>query len=183
MAMIALNRDTIRADATLRAGSWEMGYFRAPTALELSEQTLGIIGFGHIGQQTARFASALGMRVVVATRTPDRVADLAPFGVSRLVGLDEMDTVLAESDFVLLATALSSETEDLIGAAELALMKPESSLINVARAGLVDEDALFDALRYRRIRGAAIDVWWGEPLAPDQSPHGLHSNPSAAGSG
>lgn len=81
-----------------------------------------------------------------------------------------MDTVLAESDFVLLATALSSETEDLIGAAELALMKPESSLINVARARLVDEDALFDALRDRRIRGAAIDVWWGEPLAPDQSP-------------
>jgi len=170
MTMIALNRDTIRADATLRAGSWELGYFRAPTAMELSEQTLGIIGFGHIGQEAARLSSALGMRVIAATRTPDKVADPALFGVSRLVGLDEMNTVLGESDFVLLATALSSETENLIGAAELALMKPESSLINVARARVVDEDALFDALKNRRIKGAAIDVWWGEPLAPDESP-------------
>lgn len=170
MAMIALNRDTLRADATLRSGSWELGYFRPPTIPELSEQTLGIIGFGHIGQQTARFASALGMKVIAATRTPGRVADPAELGVSRVVGLEEMGTVLAESDFVLLATALTSDTTGLIGAKELALMSPQSSLINVARARVVDEDALFAALRNRDIKSAALDVWWGEPLAPDQKP-------------
>jgi phosphoglycerate dehydrogenase-like enzyme len=170
MSMIALNRDAFRVDATFRTGSWEMSYFNAPTAVELTEQTLGIIGFGHIGQQCALLASALGMRVVAATRSPDKVVDPSQFGVSQVVGLGDMAEVLAQSDFVLLATALSAETENLIGAGELAALKSGGSLINVSRARVVDEDALFGALSDGRIKGAALDVWWGEPLAPEETP-------------
>lgn len=170
MAMIALNRQVLTADRDLRQGNWALSYFRKSFAPELGGQTLAIIGLGHIGRQAARLARAFGMRVIAATRTVPPAAESAAFGLDTVVGIDDRGTVMGQADFVLIATAASPQTEGLIGAAELAQMRPTAHLINVSRAGLVDEQALYQALKSGAIGGAALDVWYREPQAPGQTP-------------
>jgi phosphoglycerate dehydrogenase-like enzyme len=170
MAMVALNRDVLIADQALRRQNWDRSYFRAQFPPELSSQTLAIIGLGHIGRQAAAVARAMGMRLVAATRTPPSQAESNHLGLSRCVRLEHMAEVVAEADFVLVALASTPETIGIIGARELARMKPDGCLINVARANLVDEASLYDALRNRTIKGAALDVWYSEPTRPDDHP-------------
>jgi phosphoglycerate dehydrogenase-like enzyme len=170
MAMIALDRRLFAADRTLRAGSWELSGRHGTFTPGLSGQTLGIIGFGRIGKRLAAMAQTFGMRVITATRTPPPSQDWKALGLTLAVGMDEFETALGDSDFVVLTLAYNEETKGLLDAKSLELMKPSAHLVNVARGGVVEEGALYAALNEGRIAGAALDVWWNEPEVPSQSP-------------
>ena len=131
---------------------------------EVAGATLGLIGVGSIGRRVAPMASALGMRVIAVR---EHIEKGAPEGVEAVFAPSELDKLLSQSDFVIMAAPLISATEGLLNAERLALMKPDGFLINVGRGPQVDEDALADALRNRRIAGAALDVFEHEPLPPD----------------
>jgi phosphoglycerate dehydrogenase-like enzyme len=128
---------------------------------EIQGKTLGVVGFGRIGRELGDLASRLDMCVVACDPyvQKENVGD-----AFRLVTLDQL---LSESDFVVLTTALTSETRYMIDAAELARMKPSAYLINVGRGGLVNESALLSALQRQQIAGAGLDVWEKEPVSPD----------------
>ena len=128
----------------------------------LKGKTLGIIGFGAVGQEIAKFARALGMRVVATRKSgqPHLLADA-------IYGPKDMGKVLAESDFVIVAVPLTPETHGLIGPTQLAQMKRGAFLINLSRGGIVDEAALVQSLRQRQLAGAALDVFDQEPLLRD----------------
>ena len=128
---------------------------------ELSGKTVGIIGLGPIGQGTAHRAKAFGMRTLGLRRSSTPVA-----GVDELLtGPEGLKRLVAESDFVVIAAALTGETQALIGAEQLARMKSNAWLINIARGGLVDEPALIAALQAGQIGGACLDVFRQEPLS------------------
>ncbi len=129
---------------------------------ELAGLTMLIIGLGQIGQAIAERASAFGMRVWGSRRSPRPVP-----GVERVVGEGEWRSLLPQADMVVIATPLTPHTRGMFGRAELALMKPDAYLINIARGEIVDEAALIDALREHRIAGAGLDVFAREPLPPD----------------
>ncbi len=135
------------------------------TQAELHGQTVGIIGLGPIGRGVAARAGAFGMRTLGLRRTPSPV----PHVDETLTGPDGLARLLTESDFVVVAAALTGESRALLGAAQITQMKPTAWLINIARGGLVDEDALIAALRERRLGGACLDVFAREPL-PAESP-------------
>lgn len=131
--------------------------------LEVTGHTLGIIGFGEIGTETARRARAFGMSVIYNKRT--RLP--AHIETAEQVIFAEKDELLQTADFVLLASPLTPETEKMIGARELTLMKPTAFLLNISRGGVVDEAALVDALQNQRIAGAGLDVFVYEPIPYD----------------
>jgi phosphoglycerate dehydrogenase-like enzyme len=131
---------------------------------EIAGATLGLIGVGSIGGRVAQMASALGMRVIAVR---EHVEKETPEGVEAVFPAAALDEVLKQSDFAVLAAPLIAATQKLIDAERLAAMKPEACLINVGRGAQVDEAALVDALRSRRIAGAAFDVFEQEPLPPD----------------
>lgn len=134
----------------------------APTGLEIAGKTLGIIGLGASGSELARMALALGMRVMASRARPAEPVAL-PIDV---VGPEELHRILAASDFISLHAPLNERTRGMIGRHQLRLMKPSAYLINIARAALVDYEALRDALRDHAIAGAAADVFWSEPADP-----------------
>lgn len=120
---------------------------------ELSGKTLGIIGYGELGQAVARVAEAFGMQILLAQRP----------GGAPLPGRLPLDTLLTQADILSLHCPLTEQTHNLIGSRELALMKPDALLINTARGGIVDEEALADALGNGRLGGAGVDVLTREP--------------------
>ena len=120
---------------------------------ELSGRKLGIVGYGELGRSVARVAEAFGMQVLLAVRPGSEACD----------GRMPLEQMLAEVDVLSLHCPLTADTQGLIGAAELALMQPHALLINTARGGIVDEQALADALRNNRLGGAAVDVLSSEP--------------------
>jgi phosphoglycerate dehydrogenase-like enzyme len=130
----------------------------------LAGKTLGILGLGAIGQEVARKAAALEMRVIGTRRTPAPVP-----GVERVVGPDRTREVLAEADFVLLLLPSTAETRGIVNRDTLALMKPSAHLLNFARGDLVVDADLVAAVRDRTIAGAVLDVFRVEPL-PQESP-------------
>lgn len=144
-------------DRAVRAGEWEaqdcFSYFPYPMH-EVCGKTLGIFGFGDIGKRVAKAAAALDMKVLVHTRT---LPENCPY---ELVGKKEL---FSRSDMLTLHCPLTEQTEKLINKDTLALMKRDAILINTARGGLVDEDALYDALTSGRIKAAALDVLGQEP--------------------
>lgn len=132
---------------------------------ELHGKTAGIIGLGPIGRGTARLTKAFGMRTLGLRRS-----SASAEGVDEvLTGPEGLTRLLEESDFVVIAAALTGETRALIGAEQLARMKPAAWLLNIARGGLVDEPALIAALQAEQIGGACLDVFAQEPL-PESSP-------------
>ncbi|MDZ7780159.1 MAG: D-2-hydroxyacid dehydrogenase [Gemmatimonadota bacterium] len=164
------------AVANQRRGCWSTDpfYNGSVPPTELSEATVGIVGFGGIGREVARRVAALGAHVVAAKRTPPTSSDgelesVAGGGsVGRRIelvhGATGRDTVLRESDVVVLAAPDTPETRDLIDAEALSRMKAGAVLINVGRGRLVVEEALVDALRTGHLRGAGLDVFRTEPL-------------------
>jgi phosphoglycerate dehydrogenase-like enzyme len=155
--MIALSHHMLAKDRMVRESRWSDRSQRMGS--ELRERTLGLIGFGGIGRAVTRMLSGFRMAppLVFDPFLPPEVA--AEHG-ARLVPLDEL---LAGSDFVSLHCPLNEKTRGLIGGRELALMKPTAFLLNTARGGIVDEDALFEALAAKRIAGAALDCFDVEP--------------------
>jgi D-3-phosphoglycerate dehydrogenase len=153
--LVALARNIPQAHAALMEGRWERSSWGG---VELAEKTLGILGFGRIGQQVARRAVGLQMRVVAYDPfvSAERFRELG-------VESDTIDGVLARADFVTLHLPLNDETRGVIGVSSLAKMKPGARLINAARGELVDETALDQALRAGTLAGAALDVWPQEP--------------------
>jgi phosphoglycerate dehydrogenase-like enzyme len=131
---------------------------------ELAGATLGLIGVGSIGRRVAQMASALGMRVIAVR---EHVGNGCPEGVAQVFTPDAVNEMLRQSDFVVMAAPLIQATEKLINTERLAVMKPDAYLINVGRGAQVDEAALAEALRGRRIAGAALDVFEHEPLPAD----------------
>jgi phosphoglycerate dehydrogenase-like enzyme len=166
-AMIALTRSFARLDTSLRQGRWNsqwaIGTDAPPLWPELAGKTLGILGFGQIGQAVARRAAAFDMRICAVRRGPQ--TDL-PDGVDYVGGPDRIDDVLAAADYLAVTLSLSSETRRLMDATRMQSMKSGAFLINVARAEIFDEAALYEALASRRLAGAALDVWYRYPSEP-----------------
>lgn len=153
-------------------GSRGAGYKGRPFHGELGGKTLGIVGLGSIGAEVARRAAAFDMRVIATTRSrrPSLPPNVSWAGVG--TGAD-LDRLLAESDYVLLACPLTEETAGLINTARLSKMKPTAVLVNVARGAVVEEKDLWEAMTTSKIAAAIIDVWWGEHASGDVSQRGL----------
>jgi phosphoglycerate dehydrogenase-like enzyme len=167
-AMIALTRSFGRLDAGLRQGQWEsqeaIGTPAPPLWPELAGKTLGILGFGHIGEALARRALAFDMRVCAIRR---HAQSAMPGSVSFIGGLERLDDVLRRADYLAVTLPLSPETRGLLDQRRLRLMKPTAYLINIARAEIIDEVALWRALASRELAGAALDVWYRYPTAAE----------------
>jgi phosphoglycerate dehydrogenase-like enzyme len=160
MFMLVLSKRLFELDRLTRAGRWDLR--GGVMGFELKGRTLGIIGLGHTGSGLAELVAPFEMRVLAYSPHAD------PEQARRLnVALVTLDEVLRESDFVALHCRLTDETRGLIGARELALMKPTAYLINMARGPVVEHAALVQALTERRIAGAGLDVFHTEPLPAD----------------
>jgi phosphoglycerate dehydrogenase-like enzyme len=148
------------ADAKLREGEWAY-WAGSPGALrtELASQTIGLLGFGHIGKAIAARAKAFGMRVVVANRSPVASSTL----VDESCGLDRLQTFMGRADAIVVSLPLSDQTEGIVGIPEISAMRSDATILNVGRGPVIDEQALFDALSRRRIGGAVIDTWYSYP--------------------
>jgi phosphoglycerate dehydrogenase-like enzyme len=140
----------------------EHGLWKPITGATLNGRTLGIIGYGAIGSAAAERARPFGMKIAVLRRHPSRSA--ADALVDKSYGPAQLHDLMAASDYLLLAAPLTPATRGLVGAAELAAMKPSAVVINVGRGPVIDEAALIGALESNRIRGAALDVFNTEPL-------------------
>src|ERR1700674_5838886 len=160
--LLCVARKIPQADAMLRAGNWDRKNLEG---VELFNKTLGIVGMGRIGSELSRRAIAFGMRVVAydpylsATRARTLQVEL----------VDELDDLLAATDFITLHTPLTPETHHLLDRARLGKAKRGVRVINCARGGLIDELALAEALRSGHVAGAALDVFETEPLPLDSS--------------
>jgi phosphoglycerate dehydrogenase-like enzyme len=164
--MVMCARHVMPAAEALRDGRW----YNRPRAwayltfqgVELQRRVVGLVGLGIIGRKTAALLNAFGMKCLAYDPyvSPDQAEALN-------IELTSLDDLLRRSDFVSLHAAVTNETTGMIGAAQFDLMKPTAYLLNTARAALVDEDAMLQALREGRIAGAGLDVFHREPLPPD----------------
>lgn len=159
--ILAAARRVVESAEFVKRGDWKTWGPLLMAGVDVHDRTLGVVGFGQIGQAVARRAQGFGMRTLYWNRTPrpERAAQLG-------AQLRSLDQLLAESDFVSLNVALTDDTHHLINAAALAKMQPGAILINTARGPIVDEAALADALRDGRIAGAGLDVTEVEPIDP-----------------
>jgi D-3-phosphoglycerate dehydrogenase len=153
--LLASARNIPQANASLKSGQWKRNEFMGT---EVRGKTLGIIGLGNVGSEVARRAQAFEMKLVGI----DPLVSVE-YAKKLQVELVDLPRLLKESDFITLHLPLTAQTRNIIGAKELALCKPTARIINCARGGLIDEDALVKAIREKRLAGAAIDVFEKEP--------------------
>ncbi len=158
---LAVSRQIVYQHENVRAGRWRGN--ATPEVHELRDRQMGVVGFSNIGKKTARLAQAFGMKVVYYDLVRHSEAEEDALGVRYRL----LKELLMESDVVSLHVSLNETSRGLIGAEELALMKSSAILVNTARGPVVDEAALIDALRERRIWGAGLDVFEQEPPEPD----------------
>jgi len=152
--LLALARRLPQTTASMRAGKWEKKKFRGS---EIAGKTLGLVGYGRIGWLVAKKALALGMKIIAYD---PYVAD--PKGLKmEFVSLDEL---LRKADYISLHLPLTDETRDLIGGPQFEMMKDGVRIINCARGGTINEDALYEAIRSGKVAGAALDVYLEEPV-------------------
>jgi phosphoglycerate dehydrogenase-like enzyme len=158
--LLALAKRLPEQQRVARTGRWDLQ--AAVMGGELQGRTLGIIGLGHSGRELVRLVAPFQMHVLAYSphADPGMAATLG-------VGLASLEAVLRQADFISLHCRLTAESRHLLGAAELAMLKPSACLVNVARGELIDQQALVAALRQRRLAGAALDVFEQEPLPPD----------------
>ncbi|HHY05869.1 MAG TPA: phosphoglycerate dehydrogenase, partial [Clostridia bacterium] len=153
--MLALARHIPQADQSLREGKWNRSQF---VGVELRNKTLGVIGFGKIGSEVGKRSQAFGMKILVYDPYVNQeVAERA--GVKAV----SLDTLLQESDFITVHMPLTSETKHLLCAQQFAKMKEGVRILNVARGGIIDEAALYEAIMNKKVAGAALDVYEKEP--------------------
>jgi gluconate 2-dehydrogenase len=157
--LLAAARRLTEAQAYLRNGEWHGWYLKQLLGVDVHGATLGIIGMGRIGQAVAKRAAGFDMTVLYHNRNRLAAGIEKQLNATRV----EMDELLKRADFVVLLVPYSPTTHHLIGAAELARMKPTAVLVNVARGGVVDDAALIEALKNGTIRAAGLDVYEGEP--------------------
>lgn len=160
--MIAIARRVVEMANLIPKGEWKMWGPMEMLGWEVSGKTLGIIGMGRIGTAVARRAKGFNMRVLYYSRRRCPIEDV--LGVEYV---PDLPTLLSNSDFVTIHVPLTRETRHLIGAKELASMKPTGILINTARGAVVDQKALYQALKNKQIYAAALDVTEVEPIPPD----------------
>ena len=155
--MLAAIRHIPLEDRAIREGTWQ-----SSLGIQLYGRTLGLVGLGKIGRKVARVAQAFEMNVIAWSQnlTAESAAEA---GVRRV----EKDELFRQADIVSLHLVLGERTQGIVGAHELSLMKPTALIVNTARGPLIDEDALVDALKNRRIAGAGLDVYWEEPIPHD----------------
>lgn len=159
--MIALAKKLVPLDRQMHESGWAWPTERW-LGSDIAGKTVGIVGLGRIGRSFARMAGQ-GFRARVISYTPDTSAEaMAAHGVTKV---DDLDTLLRQSDFVSLHCTLNDDTHHIIGRSQLAQMKPTAFLINSSRGGLVDEAALVEALTAGQIAGAGLDVFSTEPLS------------------
>jgi len=153
--MLSLARHIPRADRSMREGKWEKKKLKG---IELQGKTLGVIGFGRIGREVCKLALALGMKCMAydAFLTDEQIKEKNVIPAS-------IEEILKNADFVSIHTPLTEETRHMISFQQFEMMKNTAYIINCARGGIIDEDALYDALKNGRIAGAALDVYEEEP--------------------
>lgn len=156
--MLLVAKNVRSAESALRAGL-SSGYYSRHEAIELDGKVLGLVGFGRIARHVARIAAGLGMRVAVFDPYLD--ASAVPAGTDRVDALDEL---LERADVVSVHVPLTATSAGMFGARQFGAMKPGAVFINTARGGLIDQDALLDALESGRLFGAGLDVTSPEPL-------------------
>ena len=170
-AMLALTREFVRLDAALRGGTWlsQWAVGTPPPAVwpELAGKTLGIVGYGRIGQAVARRARAFDMEILAIRRD---VARSSADDLDLLGGPEILDEVLRRSDYLVATLPLTDATRGLLGEAQLRAMKRTAVLVNVSRGQIVDAPALYEALAQRRLAGAALDVWYRYPTNASPTP-------------
>ena len=161
--LLSYARQVTRSDRAIRAGKWKVFDQTPYLGLDAYNKTLGIFGFGGIGQKVAKRAAGFDMRVIYYSRSrrPEAEAELG----AEWAG--DMETLLRESDYLCLHCPLTDETRGVIGEAEFAMMKPSTVLVNMARGAVVQQEALYEALAANVIAGAAIDVCDPEPIPMD----------------
>ncbi|HTD64421.1 MAG TPA: D-2-hydroxyacid dehydrogenase [Verrucomicrobiae bacterium] len=157
MAMLMFAKNYVWMERDKKAKRWERY-----CGEELTGKTLAIVGVGRVGQEVARHGKRMDMRVTGIRRSDAPMPD-----VDKVFDRAELQSMLRDADFLVLAAPHTPETEGIIGEAELAVMKPTAVLINIGRGALVDEDALIRALQQKRLAGAALDVFREEPPPPD----------------
>src|SRR3954470_4878703 len=163
-AILAQTRMITRGHDALRRGDWRGDLYRADIAgEELSEMTVGVVGYGHIGTRVVRILKAFGCRILVCDPYVQLSVEDLRDGVEQV----SLDRILAQSDVVTLHPRVTEETKGMIGAAQFAAMKPGAFFVNTARGPLVDYQALYDALVSSHLRGAAIETFAVEPVPPD----------------
>lgn len=155
--MISEARNIARGHYGLKTGTWIREYPNSESIPDFTGKTVGLIGFGEIGQLVAKKLSGFDMNILVYD----------PYYKGDAIKTTSLETLLKESDFVSLHARLTSENEHMIGEKELSLMKPTAYLINTSRSGLVDEKALYNTLKEGKIAGAALDVFDKEPPGMD----------------
>ena len=163
--MFAETRNIARAHAAIHRGDWRKDYVNSAYTTSMCEMTLGLVGLGHIGRLVAKKAVGVGMKQVIAY--DPYVTQEAMDAAGLPVTLVSQEALFRTADIVSLHMRLTPETKNSIGSALLSLMKPTAYLINTSRAGVLDRDAFVAALRDRTIGGAALDVFWDEPVSGD----------------
>jgi len=155
--MAAMSRKIFQNDRMVRSGGWT-----TVTGMSFYRKTLGIVGLGLIGIQLARWAQGFGMRVIAY----DPVEDLA-YAEANNITYVSLDELLKTCDYMSLHLPLMESTRNLIGERELSMMKPTAQIVNSARGGIIDETALYNALKNGVIDAAALDVFEKEPISPE----------------
>ncbi len=171
MAMILAYTRGLRPTILNQAKAvWEAQSIRA-NMVELTGSTMGIVGLGQIGRAVAKRAHAFDMRVIAVDMFPNNKPDT----VEELWGLDRLDDLLAQSDYVVVLVPFTAETNGMIGAAQIAKMKPTAMLAPMSRGGIVDQDAMIAALQNKQIASAVMDVTKPEPLPADNPLWGMEN--------
>lgn len=163
MQVLVWERDLFYWNKIAHLGQWDWEMRNSNPFIELNDRILGVIGLGMIGREVVKKAATLGLRVHGITKNPSKIGEEGKKQLYFLGGLEEMEGVMANADYLSLHLPLTEETHHLIDNQFLRQMKPNSVLINTSRGGLIDEYALANILRNKQIRGASLDVLTNEP--------------------
>lgn len=160
MLLLAAAKNLILSDRELRKGAWTYGWGGLNPNLELRNKTCMLLGLGNVGSEIALRLKGFGIRICAVTRTGKSPQSNL---VDEVIGLEQVKSYLQDADFVILSLPLTSLSIGMVDADFLSKMKPSSILVNISRGEIVDEVALYNTLNKKRIRGAALDVWWNYP--------------------